>query len=99
LAGADGIIFVADAQMNLQNENAESWYELREISLEDDEALPIAVFLNKTDLPQTINESQLRIVLEIDERVPVFIGIANQGIGVLEIFQWLFQKAVKTAVA
>ncbi|MGY5859047.1 MAG: GTPase domain-containing protein [Candidatus Thorarchaeota archaeon] len=99
LVGADGIIFVADAQMNLQDENVESWYELREFSLEADESMPIAVLLNKTDLPNIVNENQLRMVLELDEGIPVFMGIASQGKNVVEIFQWLFQKSVKTAVA
>ncbi|TFG29340.1 hypothetical protein EU528_09855 [Candidatus Thorarchaeota archaeon] len=98
LVGADGIIFVADAQMHLQDENVESWYELAETALEADESLPIAIFLNKTDLPNIVNETQLRMVLEVDESIPVFIGIASHGKNVLEIFQWMFQKAVKTAV-
>ncbi len=98
LVGADGIIFVADAQMHLQDENVESWYELKNTSLESDESLPIAVLLNKTDLPNIVNEDQLRMVLEIDSKIPVFHGIANQGKNVVEIFQWLFQKAVQTAV-
>ncbi|MHA1134975.1 MAG: GTP-binding protein [Candidatus Thorarchaeota archaeon] len=99
LVGADGIIFVADAQMHLQDENVESWNELRETSLEADESMPIAILLNKTDLPNIVNDEQLRMVLELDSRVQVFQGIASQGKNVVEIFQWLFQKAVKTAVA
>ncbi len=98
LVGADGIIFVADAQFHLQDENVESWYELKESTLELDEALPLAVFLNKTDLPNGVNESQLRMCLELASEVPVFLGIANQGKNVLEIFQWLFQQAVQTAI-
>lgn len=99
LVGADGIIFVADAQLHLQDENVESWNELKETALEADESLPIGIFLNKTDLENKVNETQLRMVLELDEKIPVFLGIASQGKNVLEMFQWLFQKAVKTAVA
>lgn len=99
LVGADGIIFVADAQMHLQDENVESWNELRESALEADESLPIALFLNKTDLPNIVNETQLRMVLELDSKIPVFLGIASQGENVIEIFQWLFQEAVNTAIA
>jgi signal recognition particle receptor subunit beta len=99
LVGADGIIFVADAQMHLQDENVESWYELKEFSLDADELLPLAILLNKTDLDSIVTEEQLRMVLEIDSQIPVFHGIASQGKNVVEIFQWLFQKAVSTAVA
>ncbi|TFH06903.1 MAG: hypothetical protein E4H14_09710 [Candidatus Thorarchaeota archaeon] len=99
LVGADGIIFVADAQMHLQDENIESWNELTETSLEADESLPIAIFLNKVDLENIVNETQLRMVLELDSSVPVFLGVASQGKNVLEIFRWLFQKAVQTAIA
>ena len=99
LVGADGIIFVADAQLNLQDENVESWNELTEISLEADESLPIVVFLNKTDLPNIVNEDQLRMVLELDSRVPVVLGIASQGKNVVETFQWLFQQAMTASIA
>ena len=60
--------------------------------------MPIGVFLNKMDLPGIVNENQLRMVLELDSSVPVFLGIANQGKNVVEMFQWLFQKSVRTAV-
>jgi len=99
LVGADGIIFVADAQMHLQDENVESWNELKETALDSDREMPIAVFLNKTDLENIVNETQLRMVLEIDSHVPVFLGIASQGKNVVEIFQYLFQNALKVAVA
>jgi len=99
LVGADGIIFVADAQMNLQDENVASWIELKGISLEADESLPIVVFLNKTDLPNIVNENQLRMVLELDTRVPVFLGVASEGYNVVETFQWLFQQALKASIA
>jgi small GTP-binding protein len=99
LVGSDGIIFVADAQMHLQDENVESWYELKETTIQKDGLLPIAVFLNKTDLPNIITENQLRMVLELDSSVPIFPGIANQGKNVIEIFQWLFQRSVRSAIA
>jgi len=99
LVGADGIIFVADAQMHLQDENVESWYELKEISLDEDKFLPLAIFLNKTDLPNIVTEDQLRMVLELDSKIPIFQGIANQGKNVVEMFQWLFQNAVAAAIA
>ena len=99
LVGADGIIFVADAQMNLQDENVESWNELKAISLEADESLPIVVFLNKTDLQNIVNENQLRMVLELDLNVPVFLGVASEGFNVVETFQWLFQQAMKASIA
>jgi hypothetical protein len=39
------------------------------------------------------------MVLELDSSVPIFPGIANQGKNVIEIFQWLFQRSVRSAIA
>ena len=60
---------------------------------------PIAVFLNKTDLPNTVDEAKLRSHLNISSlEIPVFAGIASEGHNVLETFQWLFQEAIKSGV-
>ncbi|MGY5863582.1 MAG: ADP-ribosylation factor-like protein [Candidatus Thorarchaeota archaeon] len=99
LVGADGIVFVADAQAHLQDENLASWNELLSTVEESDEMFPIAVFLNKTDLPNTVDEAKLRSHLNISSlEIPVFAGIASEGHNVLETFQWLFQEAIKSGV-
>ena len=98
LVGADGIIFVADAQEHLQEENVKSWQELVSTMAESKELLPLVVFLNKTDLANIINEDDLRSQLRIPTSVPIFKGIAREGHNVIEVFQWLFQTAMKSHV-
>ncbi len=99
LVGADGIIFVADAQEQLQNENLVSWNELISTMESSRDLLPLVVFLNKTDLKEIVDENNLRSHLRIPTSIPVFFGIAREGHNVIETFQWLFQEALKSNVA
>ena len=96
LVGADGIIFVADAQEHLMSENLASWRELLS-TIEDGEGenLPLAVFLNKMDLERIVTEDQLRTQLAIPPSVRIFKGSATQGHNVVETFEWLFQAAMR----
>lgn len=96
LVGADGVIFVADAQEHLMEENLASWIELLS-TIENEEAqnLPLAVFLNKVDLDRIVTEEALRNRLRIPASVRVFKGSAIKGENVVETFEWLFQAAMK----
>jgi GTPase SAR1 family protein len=99
LVGADGFVFVADAQPQFLDENLASWRELLSFMDEsENEQMPIAVFLNKTDLDSAVAEDRLRSHLSIPDSIPVFAGIARQGLNVLDTFQWVYQEAMRTAV-
>ncbi len=98
LVGTDGIIFIADSQDHLIDENFSSWNELMSIIAESDRAIPVVVCLNKQDLPNVIDESTLRDHLQIPNAIPVFRSIARNGVNVLEAFQYLFQNAIHTGV-
>lgn len=98
LVGADGVIFVADSQEHLQDENLASWNELMSMIEEEERPLPLIVCLNKQDLPGAIREDQLRIHLKIPSSVPVFMSIAREGHNIVEAFQYLFQNAMRASV-
>ncbi len=98
LVGADGVIFVADSQDHLQEENLASWNELMSMIEEEERPLPLIICLNKQDLPGAIREDQLRIHLKIPSSVPVFMSIAREGHNIVEAFQYLFQNAMRASV-
>ncbi len=98
LAGADGIIFVADSAPERQAENIRSVgflkLNLKQNQLDPD-ALPLVFQYNKRDLPGALPSS----VLEGDlnwRRAPYFLGTAVHGEGVLETFE---EALVQTAAA
>ncbi|MBN2229887.1 MAG: GTPase domain-containing protein [Candidatus Thorarchaeota archaeon] len=98
LVGADGVIFMADSQGCLIDENLASWNELMTMIAEEERPLPVVFCLNKQDLPSAIQEEQLRIHLRLPSSVPVFRSVAKDGHNILEAFQYLFQAAMRASV-
>jgi small GTP-binding protein len=98
LVGADGVIFMADSQTTLLDENLASWNELMSMITEEERPLPVVVCLNKQDLPGTLQEEQLREHLRLPASVPVFRSIAKNGHNILEAFQYIFQAAMRASV-
>jgi small GTP-binding protein len=98
LVGADGVIFVADSQRNLLDEDFASWNELMSMIMEEERPLPIVVCLNKQDLPEAVQEEQLRAYFRLPSSVPVFQSIAKDGHNILEAFQYIFQAAMRASV-
>ncbi|MHA1950253.1 MAG: GTP-binding protein [Candidatus Thorarchaeota archaeon] len=98
LVGADGVIFVADSQNHLQDENLASWNELMSMIEEEERPLPLVICLNKQDILGAISEDQLRTNLKIPNSVPVFMSIAREGHNIVESFQYLFQNAMRASV-
>ena len=86
LQGVDGVVFVADSQVDMMSSNIESLSNLRENlatygkKLED---LPFVIQYNKRDLRNISSVSELGAKLN-DRKVPVFEGIAKDGVGVTE---------------
>lgn len=98
LVGADGVVFVADSQSHLLDENLASWNELMWMMDQEERPLPVVVCLNKVDLPDTIDEECLREHLRIPAAVPVFRSVAKDGFNVFEAFQLLFEQAMRASV-
>lgn len=97
LVGADGVIFVADSQENLLDENLASWNELMSLISEEERPLPIVVCLNKQDLPDAISEEYLRSRLRLASSIPILKSVAMNGLNVIEAFELLFHDALRAS--
>jgi signal recognition particle receptor subunit beta len=95
LKGVDGVIFVADSQIERLEANQESLDNLVTNLAEQGyalERLPYVVQYNKRDLPNAVEVGELRQLLN-PTGVPDFEGVARTGVGVFETL-----KAVSKAV-
>ncbi len=93
LSRADGVVFVADSQINQRANNAESFGNLEQNAARvgiDFGHLPIAIQFNKRDLDSIVTEAEVR------ERWaaapwPLFFASALEGQGVLETLAGLLE--------
>jgi len=85
LRGVDGIVFVADSNLERLNENIESWENLKsnlaalQIPMP---VLPIVIQCNKRDLPNAMPSEYIKSALQVNG-LPSYEAIATQGTGVL----------------
>jgi len=86
LKGVDGVVFVADSQIERMEANEESVYNL-EVNLKEQgydlKNLPYVLQLNKRDLPNIVPADEMIRKLQ-RKGEPVFEGVAIKGIGVFE---------------
>jgi hypothetical protein len=86
LKGVDGVVFVADSQMERMDANIESLYNLEE-NLQaqgyDLGTIPYVLQLNKRDLPNIISSADLVAELKRKDE-PVMEAIASTGHGVFD---------------
>ncbi len=97
LVGADGVVFMADSQRHLLDENLTSWNELMATMAEETRPLPLVICLNKQDIPGAIEEEEIRRHLKVPGSVPVFKSIASQGHRILDAFEYIFQAAMRAS--
>ncbi|MDE0259976.1 MAG: ADP-ribosylation factor-like protein [Gammaproteobacteria bacterium] len=86
LEGVDGVVFVADSQIDRDEANDEamqSLYETLEARGCDVSRLPFVIQYNKRDLPGIVPVQQLRARLN-PAGVPDFESVATEGKGVFE---------------
>jgi len=86
LKGVDGVVFVADSQVDRMEANIESIRNLEENLEEhgfDLRTIPYALQFNKRDLPSVMPVDEMYRMLNF-KREPTFIGIATQGVGVFD---------------
>ena len=86
LKGVDGIVFVADSQVDRMEANIESIRNLEENLQEhgfDLKDMPYALQFNKRDLPTVMPVDEMYRMLNY-KREPTFVGIAPQGVGVFD---------------
>jgi hypothetical protein len=86
LKGVDGVIFVADSQVERMDANVEAIENL-ETNLKsqgyDLMAIPYVLQLNKRDLPNVASVDEMRSLL-VKKTEPVFEAVAAKGPGVFE---------------
>jgi len=86
LKGADGIVFVADSQDHMMDENRQSLHDLKanlKANGLDYSTIPLVMQWNKRDLPKLISEAELDATLN-DRGVKSLPAVAASGNGVLE---------------
>jgi signal recognition particle receptor subunit beta len=86
LKGVDGVVFVADSQIERMEANLESADNLRVNLAEqgyDLAKVPYVVQYNKRDLPNVVSLEELRNMIN-PTRVPEFEAIAPTGVGVFD---------------
>lgn len=88
LQRADGVAFIADSQVTETGNNYNSFQNLEQnlrfVGL-DIEKVPLVVQFNKRDLNSIVSEEEIRRVWK-PSGIPVFMGVALHGFGVLETF-------------
>ena len=86
LKGVDGIVFVADSQIERMDANIES-FENMKVNLKEQgydlANIPYVIQYNKRDLPNVVPVAELKKVLNVDG-VPDFEVVAAAGGGVFE---------------
>lgn len=96
LKGLDGVVFVADSQIDRMEENLQSLENLK-TNLEQQGSnihqIPLAFQYNKRDLPNIMLVNELRSKLN-PYNAPDFEAIAPQGVGVFETFKALSKKII-----
>lgn len=86
LKGVDGVVFVADSQVERMEANIESLENLRQNLTEQGynlDKLPFVMQYNKRDLPNAARMSELHELLN-PTNIPEFEACATTGIGVFE---------------
>jgi signal recognition particle receptor subunit beta len=86
LKGVDGVIFVADSQLERLEANEESVENLRTNLAEQGyslEKIPYVIQYNKRDLPNAVSVEELRPVLN-PANVPDYEAVARTGVGVFD---------------
>ena len=99
LKGVDGIVFVADSQMAMQDANVESLHNLREnlkeigLKIED---IPLIIQLNKRDLPSVAPVDAMLDRLDPERKYEHAESIAATGVGVFETLKLISKLTLRT---
>lgn len=101
LRGADGVVFVADSQPELLEENIDSLCNLHENLLEQDfdlSDLPVVMQYNKRDLPGVMAIDELEDALNF-RGAPSFAAKAVSGEGVFDTLRAISERVLKALSA
>ena len=96
LRGADGVVFVADSQVDRLEANAESMENLR-VNLAEHgfnlDTIPLTLQYNKRDLPDIVPVEELGGLLNT-RGVPAFNAVATTGDGVFDTLKDIAKQVV-----
>jgi signal recognition particle receptor subunit beta len=98
LKGVDGVVFVADSQVERLDANIESMHNLYDNLAEhgiDPREVPFVIQYNKRDLPNTSSLQELQAQLNPTE-VPHFEAVAPRGIGVFDTLKAVSKLVIKS---
>ncbi len=97
LKGADAVVFVADSQRDMREQNLESFANMRENlvanGLNPDE-IPVVLQCNKRDLPNILSVEEISSDLNRNN-YPTLEAVASQGAGVQETFRLVTSNLLK----
>ncbi len=97
LKGVDGIVFVADSQKQMLEDNIESLKNLEENLNDygiDIKEIPMVIQYNKRDLENAMDIEDLHIHLN-KYKAPFFTAVATEGKGVLETLMAICKMVIK----
>jgi len=86
LKGADGVVFVADSQLERMEANIQSLADMQQHLADqgiDPDKIPLVIQYNKRDLKNAVPIDELQKALN-PRNLPWFEAVAPQGIGVFE---------------
>jgi len=98
LKGVDGIVFVADSQIDRFEANIESYMNMLDNLTEHDltiEKIPFVMQYNKRDLPRVVPVDDLERELN-PRRAPYFEAVALRGTGVFDTLKVACKLVLKT---
>jgi mutual gliding-motility protein MglA len=97
LKGVDGVVFVADSQVERLDANIESMHNLYENLGEyglDLREIPFVIQYNKRDLPNISSLEELQANLN-PNNVPIFEAVGVRGIGVFDTLKAVSKLVIK----
>jgi mutual gliding-motility protein MglA len=97
LQGADGLVFVADSQRYMLDQNKDSLLDLKrnlKANGLDYATIPMVLQYNKRDLPDCLSVQDLDQALN-DRKVPSFEASAFKGVGVVETLKAITMSVFK----
>jgi len=100
LKGADAVVFVADSQTDLKEQNIESFANMRENLLSNNvnpDEIPVVIQYNKRDLSNVLSTEELRSDLNKKD-YPEIEAVAVDGKGVEETFRLITKILLKDII-
>ncbi len=98
LKGADAVVFVADSQREMREQNLESLKNMRENLIAnnlDPDDIPVLLQYNKRDLSEILSIDELNRDLNGDSKYDYRESVAVKGTGVEETFQHITKLVIR----